>query len=208
MDQAGRNVHQIHVTCIVATTTLRCRQAVAVLPTLNRDRSTPGQTKHVSRLALVTEPPLHNATLGVWCCRFQNDLGFTSSGACGLPGKLPRIVPNGNVQKGRLFVFFVFSAIASSLCRRRTMVRPTKQIRGRRETTQVGQLSHNTLAKAKENNGICLTSKKTAVRLPYHAGLCCTRSIEILSALRACESWSIANPGRVKNSIFQSAKQH
>ena len=72
MDQAGRNVHQIHVACSVATTTLRCRQAVAVLRTLNRDRSTPGQPKHVSRLALVTDPPLHNSTLGVWCCRFLN----------------------------------------------------------------------------------------------------------------------------------------
>ena len=72
MDQAGRNVHQIHVACSVATTTLRCRQAVAVLRTLNRDRSTPGQPKHVSRLALVTQPSLHNATLGVWCCTFLN----------------------------------------------------------------------------------------------------------------------------------------
>ena len=45
------------------------------------------------------------------------------------------------------------------------------------------------------NNGIWPTSEKTAVRLPYHAGLCCKRGIAILSALRVCESWSIANPG-------------
>ena len=71
-----------------------------------------------------------------------------------------------------------------------------------------GQLSHNTLSTAHEYNGTWSTSKKTAVRLPHHAGLCCTRCIAILSALRACENRIIANPGRVKNSIFHSAKQY
>ena len=50
--------------------------------------------------------------------------------------------------------------------------------------------------------------QKTAVRLPYHACLCCKRGITILSALRACESWSIANLGRVKKQYFPSAKQY
>ena len=40
------------------------------------------------------------------------------------------------------------------------------------------------------------------MRLPYHAGLCCKRCIAILSALPACESWSIANPGRVRKKYF------
>ena len=45
--------------------------------------------------------------------------------------------------------------------------------------------------------------KKNAMRLPYHAGLCCKPGIAILSALRACESWSIiTNPGRSENSMF------
>ena len=51
-----------------------------------------------------------------------------------------------------------------------------------------GQLSHTALSTA-ENNDTWPTSKKPG--------------IAILSALRACESWGIANPRRVENSIFR-----
>ena len=68
-----------------------------------------------------------------------------------------------------------------------------------------GQLSHNTLATAHAYNGTRPTTKKAAVPLPCHAGLCCKRSIAILSALRACESRSIANPERVKK-VFVSLR--
>ena len=97
------------------------------------------------------------------------------------------------------------------------MVRPTKQIRGRGLTVCLckrahegervtGQLSHNTLSTAHEYNGTWPTSKKTVVRFLCHAGLCCKRGIAILSALRACESWSSANLERVKK-YFKSAIQ-
>ena len=63
-----------------------------------------------------------------------------------------------------------------------------------------GHLSLNTLSTAHEYNGTWPT-RKNAVRVPSHAGLCCKRGIAILSALRACESWSIAKTERGK-SIF------
>ena len=50
--------------------------------------------------------------------------------------------------------------------------------------------------------------KKNAVRLLFHTGFCCKRCIEMLSALRACESWSIANPGRDKKTVFFSRRNN
>ena len=72
-----------------------------------------------------------------------------------------------------------------------------------------GQLSHNTFDGTRLQRHLAhQLIKKRPVRLPLHVGLCCKRSVAILSALRACESWSIANPGRLKHSIFQSTQQY
>ena len=75
-----------------------------------------------------------------------------------------------------------------------------------------GQLFHHALSTAHEHNGTWTTTfffkkkEKNAVRLPYHAGLCCNRCIAILSALRACETWSIANPGSQTTVFFSRRK--
>ena len=49
---------------------------------------------------------------------------------------------------------------------------------------------------------------KKDLRLLDYAGLCCERGIGVLSALRACESWSIANPRKVNSfSVGETALQ-
>ena len=71
------------------------------------------------------------------------------------------------------------------------------------------QLCHNTISTAHEYNGTQPTSKTYAACLPYHAGLCCKRCIAILSALRACESSSTANPQRdQKKKVFFSRRNN
>ena len=47
-----------------------------------------------------------------------------------------------------------------------------------------GQLSHNTFSTAHEYNGTWSTRKKLLCVWPYHAGLCCKRSIAILKSRR------------------------
>ena len=54
----------------------------------------------------------------------------------------------------------------------------------------------------RHTNTTALGPPEKTVRLLYHAGLCCKRSIAIPSALRARESWSTANPRRIKKTLF------
>ena len=69
-----------------------------------------------------------------------------------------------------------------------------------------GQLSHSTHMRRQTHTTALGPPVKTAVRFPHHAGLCCKRGVAILSALRACENWSIANPGRVNKNVFFSRR--
>ena len=86
------------------------------------------------------------------------------------------------------------------------MVRPTKQVRGRRDDT--GGWLNSLSVQAPTPRGaryratfpqhtgdgtriprhLAHQLRKTALRLQYNAGLCCKRGIATLSALRACES--------------------
>ena len=94
------------------------------------------------------------------------------------------------------------------------MVRPTKQIRGRRDDTSGWWQRLNSLSvqgptrrkSASQDNfptkhlrrhthttALGPPVKKNVVRLPYLAGLSSKRSIAILSALRYCQSWEVQN---------------
>ena len=129
-------------------------------------------------------------------------------------------------QKSRTLICLVpcvLVAIASSLFEAvaaPVSVQPNRYVD--EETTQVGGGNGLTVCLCKRSNlptthfrrhkkttALGPPVKKPAVRLFfYHAGLCSKRSIAILSALRACESWSIAHPGRVNKQFIQSAKQY
>ena len=126
-------------------------------------------------------------------------------------------VPNGKVHDAQLFGLFVVAATNRVLVVTALWsVQPNRYVD--EETTQMGgdkglpvflrkrahegervtgQLSHNTLSTTHEYeyNGTWPTSKKTLC-VCLTTRLCCKRSIAMFNALRACESWSIADPGR------------
>ena len=110
------------------------------------------------------------------------------------------------------------------------MVRPTKQIRGRRDDTggwwqrlkilsvqaptrrrarYRATLPQHTHLRRHTHTTALGPVEKTAVRLPYHAGHCCKRCLAIFEC--ASSLWELeycqSREGS-KNNIFQSAKQH